>query len=93
MKGNTLSEFINSLYANCDKEISFHNRTLMIEGWQNPKDLAYTLRVFEVSEESPELFSITDSNRSNCVSAFEKAKIFDGKTLYEAEKDIEVLYD
>ena len=28
----------------------------------------------------------------NTIEAFEKAKIFDGKTIYEAEKDIEVLF-
>ena len=27
-----------------------------------------------------------------CVEGFEKAKIFDGKRIYEAEKDIEVLF-
>lgn len=31
-------------------------------------------------------------NLLNCVKQFEKAKIFDGKTIYEAEKDIEVLF-
>lgn len=30
--------------------------------------------------------------RNECVEAFEKAKIFNGKTIYEAEKDIEVLF-
>lgn len=29
---------------------------------------------------------------AECVESFEKAKIFDGKTIYEAEKDIEVLF-
>ena len=26
MKGNTLNEFIDTLYMNCDKEISFHGQ-------------------------------------------------------------------
>ena len=93
MKGNTLNEFIDTLYMNCDKEISFHGQRMMIEGWINPGSSQYTLRVFEISETSPELFSVTDADRSVCVSDFEKAKIFEGKTIYEVEKDIEVLYD
>ena len=39
-----------------------------------------------------ELFKHTSKVRNECVEAFEKAKIFDGKTIYEAEKDIEVLF-
>lgn len=93
MKGNTLNEFIDSLYLNCDKEIVFHNRKMMIEAWLNPEEATYTLRVFECSEGEPVLFSKTASDRSGCVASFEEAKIFDGKTVYEAESEIEVLYD
>lgn len=92
MKGNTLSEFIDSLYWNCDKELFYQGRKIMVEGWLNPKDSTYTLRAFECCKGYPELFSKTDSNRNVCVSAFEKAAIFDSLTIYEAEKDIEVLY-
>ena len=93
MKGNTLNEFIDSLYINCDKEISFHNRKIMIEGWLNPQNSTYTLQVFECSEKNSILFSKTNIDRSICVAAFEEAKIFDGKTIYEVENEIEVLYD
>ena len=31
-------------------------------------------------------------NNFNGCKQYEKAKIFDGKTIYEAEKDIEVLF-
>lgn len=93
MKGNTLNEFIDSLYWNCDKEIAFQGSKIMIEGWLNQEDSSYTLRAYECSEGFPELFIKTDADRSVCVAAFEEAKIFDGKTIYEAEDDIEVLYD
>ena len=55
MLGNDLNEFIDDMYHNPEKEITY-------------------------------------KVRYECVEAFEKAKIFDGKTKYEAEKDIEVLF-
>jgi len=93
MKGNTLNEFIDSLYVNCDKEIAFHGSKIMVEGWLNPENSTYTLRAYECSDGYPELFNKTDADRSVCVAAFEEAKIFGGKTVYEAADDIEVLYD
>ena len=92
MKGNTLNEFIDSLYINCDKELIYKGRKIMVEGWFNPKDSTYTLRAFECCEDYPELFLRTDSDRTACVTAFEEAKIFNGLTIFEAENEIEVLY-
>lgn len=93
MTGNTISEFIDSLYLNCDKEIAYHGGKIMIEGWLNPENSTYTLHAYKCSEGYPELFLKTDADRTVCVSAFEKAEIFDGKTIYEAADDIDVLYD
>jgi len=92
MKGTTLSEFIDSLYWNCDKEIAFRGSIIMVEGWLNPENSTYTLRAYKCSEGYPELFSKTGSCRSVCVAAFEEAKIFDGLTIYEAEDEITELY-
>lgn len=33
-----------------------------------------------------------DGNPNEFLEAFEKTQIFDGKTIYEIEKDIEVLF-
>lgn len=92
MKGNTLNEFINDLYYNPEKEILFHNKRYMLSGFVDATGEIYTLEVYTIGEECKTVFEHTARARHECVAAFEKAKIFDEKTIYEAESDIEVLY-
>lgn len=95
MKGNTISEFINDLYA-CggpEKEFTFRGKryfleTIMVEG----TDLL-ELYVAEIKENADNVvFSFTGKSLHDCVAQFEEAKIFDGKTVYQVEKEIEVLF-
>ena len=92
MLGNDLNEFIDDLYHNPEKEISFRGKRYMIAGYINETGELYTLEVYTIEKDSKELFKHTSKVRYECVEQFEKAKIFDGKTIYEAEKDIEVLF-
>lgn len=92
MKGNRLNEFIEDMYCNPEKEIIYCEKRYMIAGYVDEKCELYTLEVYTVEKNCKELFKYTSKLRSECVEAFEKAKIFDGKTIYEAEKDIEVLF-
>ena len=92
MRGNLLNEFINNLYYNPEKEISYHGIKYIVSGFVDEVDELYTLQVTIISEEPKVLFVHTSKNRSECVAAFEEAKIFNGKTIYEIENDIEVLF-
>jgi hypothetical protein len=92
MKGNTLNEFIDDMYHNPEKEISYCGERYMITGYVDESCELYTLEVYTIEKDSRELFKFTSKVRYECVEAFEKAKIFDGKTIYEAEKYIEVLF-
>ncbi|MBE6851426.1 MAG: hypothetical protein E7504_06805 [Ruminococcus sp.] len=95
MKGNTISEFINDLYACGGPEKEFtHNgkryflETIMVEG----TDLL-ELYVVEIKDDTDDVvFSFTGKTLHDCVSHFEEAKIFDGKTIYQVEQEIEVLF-
>lgn len=51
----------------------------------------YTLELCNIDTDSM-LFTMTSASRDECVSAFEKARVFDGQTISEAEHEIEVLY-
>ena len=44
MNGNTIDEFINSLFINCDKEFLYKDKRYMLQGWLN-KDGTYTRRM------------------------------------------------
>ncbi len=92
MKGNTLNIFIDDLYHNPEKEILYNNQQYIISGFVDRTGELYTLEVYTIGKESKTLFAFTSKIRRECVEAFEKAQIFDGKNIYEAEKDIEILY-
>ena len=92
MKGNNLNDFINDMYHNPEKEICYRNKKYIINGFIDETGELYTLAIYTVEESSKTLFSYTSEKRGECVEQFEKAKIFGGKTIYEAEQDIEVLY-
>lgn len=92
MKGNDLNQFIDDLYHNPEKEISYRGVRYMICGYFSPGANVYTLEVNTIEKSPRTLFRHTSSERCECVRSFVNAKIFDGKTIYEAEQDIEVLY-
>ena len=92
MKGNTLNEFIDDLYHNPEKEIAYRGKKYMIRGYFSPDANIYSLEVCTIETLSRILFKHSSYRRGECVELLTKAKIFDGKTIYEAEQDIEVLY-
>ena len=92
MKGNTLNEFMDDMYHNPEKEISYFGKRYMVTGHVNKTGELYTLEVYTIEKDCKELFKFTSKVRCECVEAFEHAKIFDGKNIYEAEKDIEILF-
>ena len=100
MKGNTINEFINDLYTNGgpEKEFVLGNKYYIIQAESKAGDEKTYLRLDEYLYENDEAgtylntFWVEGMNLTECVEAFEKAQIFDGKTIYEVEKDIEVLF-
>ncbi len=92
MQGNHLNEFIDDLHHNPEKEIAYQGVKYMIRGYFNPDDGVYTLEACTIEAEPRILFSHSSSDRHECVEAFVNTQIFNGKTLYEAEQNIDVLY-
>ena len=91
MKGKTLNQFMDDLYYNAEMEFVLNSKSYIISGWSN-KDESYTIEVWSIEENPQELFSFTSVSRQEVVEAFEVAKIFGNKTLYDVEKDITVIY-
>lgn len=89
MKGKTLRQFIDDLYYNAETEFILNGEQYMIEGWLN-EDGTYTLSLSAFGTGQKELFQHTARNRRDCVEAFEKSRLFDGKSIYDIEKDIVV---
>lgn len=89
MKGKPIGDFISELYYNAEIEFLYKDERYMISGYiENCK---YTLEVFCITQDKS-IFNVSDDKRERCIEKFEETKIFDGKTIYEVEKDITVLY-
>lgn len=95
MKGNTLTEFMDDLLTmgGPEKDFLFRDRRYFMESQPYEKDKAQKeFVIFECFGEQNYIFRCHGKNNEECVRQFEKAKIFDGMTIYEAEPEIEVLY-
>ena len=90
MKGKDLSLFIDDLYHNPELEIKYGNMRYMINGYV--ENGMYILSVDTIEAESKTIFFTQNASRTECVATFEEAKIFSGKTIYEAESEITVFF-
>lgn len=94
MNGNTLTEFINDLLTmgGPEKEFVYNNKNYFLEScYHEDKDLI-EMYLFEITDDEAPIISFWGKTFQECVDQFENAPIFDGKTIYEAEKDITVLF-
>ena len=91
MKGKTLNQFVDELYYNAEIEFILNRTKYIISGWSND-DGTYTLSLCSIEENLTELFNYTSESGIEVVENFENAKIFNGKTVYDVEKNITVIY-
>ena len=94
MKGNTLNEFMDDLYSmgGPEKEFLYNGKRYFLQCETIPNSNFIELAIFKCFDNQEYIFKAIGKNFSECAKQFEQAKIFDGKTIYEAEKDIEVLF-
>lgn len=91
MTGKSLYEFVDALYSNPEMEFIYQNKRYLISGYVE-SDGVYTLQLDTIEYDSQKLFLCKSSSRQECVEKFECAKIFEGKDIYEVEKEIIVEY-
>lgn len=98
MKGNTLNEFMNDLLTvgGPEKEFIFREKNFFLETTQrtDSHQLDLSLQEFIGNESQTTIneFHFIGNTLTECVNKFEKAKIFDGMNIYEAEREIEVIF-
>ena len=95
MKGNTLTEFMEDLLTmgGPEKEFLFRGKKYLMESQPYDKDPTQTeFVIFECFGSQNYIFRCHGKNNRECLLQFEKAKIFDGGTIYDAESEIEVIY-
>lgn len=100
MKGNTLADFMNDLISagGPEKEFVFRNTYFVLEAqWERQRQAA-ELRVDAYDNGTGkdkrflQSYSFFGKDYAECASQFEKAPLFDGMTIYEAEREVEVLF-
>lgn len=103
MKGNTVNEFIDDILitGGPEKEFIFRKKFYFLETLYNQQQECMELRIEEYDRPDPSNTKLdkfvkthiyTGKDFVECTAKFEKAKIFDGMTIYEAESEIEVIF-
>lgn len=103
MKGNTVNEFIDDLLTTGgpEKEFVFKNKFYFLETLYSEEHGQMELRVAEYDRTDPtntakdkyvKTYIYPGKDFAECTAKFENARIFDGRTIYEAESEIEVLF-
>ncbi len=95
MKGCTLAEFVDNLLTmgGPEKEFLFRGRRYFMEVQPyetNPSLIEFV--IFECFGDENYIFRCHGKDFRECFDQFEKATIFDGMTIYEAESEIEILF-
>lgn len=91
MKGLKLGEFIDSLYYNPELEFTYDGTTYVLSGYTDNFASIYTIELCNKNTGNI-VFLKSSNSRTDCVLSFEQAKIFNCKTIYDVEQEIEVLY-
>ncbi|MCM1277337.1 MAG: hypothetical protein NC299_18590 [Lachnospiraceae bacterium] len=96
MKGMTVGDFIDKVYRGSEIEFVLSNTTYFVQGFCEDGKYVLTVDYWQKTDGSePEhdyLLSVECDDPAERTAMFENAKIFNGKTIYEVESEIEVLY-
>ena len=95
MKGNTLAEFMDDILTmgGPEKEYEYRCKNYMLETYHNDDKNCLEFVIFECSDvDDPYVFRCYGKTLKECFEQFEVAKIFDGRTIYEAHEEITVLF-
>lgn len=92
MKGQTLREFIDDMLieGGFEKEFLYKGKEWFIGRVYNEEHDNYSLYILDDQPGCHTVFEVVGNTFQDLFEKFEKAKIFDGRTIYEAEKDIEI---
>lgn len=93
MKGNTLGQFIDDILTmgGPEKEYLYRGKRYMLECETDSAGLI-VLMIFACFGEEEIVFQCKGETFLACFQQYEKAPIYDGRTIYEAEHEIEVLF-
>ncbi len=96
MKGMTFRDFMDKIYYGDEIEFNMKGITYFVQGYKAQGSFFLTVDYWSSTDgresDHDYLFSIKCNSADERKRQFENARIFDGKTIYEAESCIEVMY-
>ncbi|MCM1523374.1 MAG: hypothetical protein NC120_02840 [Ruminococcus sp.] len=90
MINGDVKEFINGLYYGDERFFTYNKSKYFIQGYSQNQKPMLVLYVLEPADNNFKWQAVSE-NSDYPVSEFEEAKIFNGKTFWEAEQEIEWL--
>ena len=92
MTGGTAQQFIDGL-SNCMEEVFvYRGRTMCIQGWADKDErILFMLDQWEPPT-TDYLWTYRAATVDECLQAFLEAPLFDGRTFWEAEGEMELLF-
>lgn len=82
-------DFIETIYSGQDILYKFSNKKFWFQGYN--KDGGFFMEIYHCEPPYEDIWSCLGSDSGQCGDAFQEAVIFNGKTFWEAEQDIEWL--
>ncbi len=96
MKGKSLKDFIEKAYYGDEVEFEFNGTTYFMQGYNEEEKYILTIDYWQKDDGTEPthdyLLNLICNSQLERMQCFEKSKIFNGKTIYEVEQEIEVLY-
>lgn len=88
MINGDVKKFVDNLYYGTENVFVFGRFKYMIQGWWEDGKYTLFMQLWEPAMSGYD-WEHTASNPNECVEAFMSAPIFDGKTFWEVEREIE----
>lgn len=91
MNGKTIKEFLETLSWGEEMEFIYKGEHFFIQGVNNGEDNK-EIQLFSCDKQGPMLYTLKCKSFSLGIVQFQKDKILDGKTIYELDDLITVVY-
>ena len=92
MKGKTLHEFLDTLSWGEEMEFTYGSRNYLIQGIPD-SDVEKHIVIYDCDDKGRTVYESSHLNSFiECLEEFKESVILDGKTIYELDDDITVVY-
>lgn len=88
MINGNVNEFVDALYYGTENVFVFKQYKFMIQGWWKNDKYTLYMQLWEPPVEGHD-WEYTAPTPAECVDKFLHAPLFDGKTFWEAEREME----